>query len=227
MMGQLSSGQERLFYSFNLEDHIPANHLLRRIDLCLDLSDLRHYLADFYSPIGRPSMRPLIDPELMSRMLIVGYCYGIRSERRLCEEAHLNLAYRWFCRLSLEDEVPNHSIFSKNRHGRFRDSDLFRWLFNEVLRRCMDAGLVKGEGFAVDASIIKADASHQRGVPEDEQVNWSDPSLSTRAMREYLETLDEEALAETLLKRLSLTDLQARWTSAPGGPAFCAFPRII
>jgi transposase len=166
MMGQLSSGQERLFYSFNLEDHIPANHLLRSIDQCLDLIYLRHYLADFYSPIGRPS----VDLELMIRMLIVGYCYGIRSERRLCEEAHLNLAYRWFCRLSLEDEVPNHSTFSKNRHGRFRDSDLFRWLFNEVLRRCMDAGLVKGEGFAVDASIIKADASRQSGVPGDEPV---------------------------------------------------------
>jgi hypothetical protein len=121
MMGQLSSGQERLFYSFNLEDHIPANHLLRSIDRCLDLSDLRHYLADFYSPIGRPS----IDPELMIRMLIVGYCYGIRSERRLCEEAHLNLAYRWFCRLSLEDEVPNHSTFSKNRHGRFGTAIFF------------------------------------------------------------------------------------------------------
>ncbi|VVP53704.1 hypothetical protein PS850_05583 [Pseudomonas fluorescens] len=98
MMGQLSSGQERLFYSFNIEDHNPANHLLRNIDRCLDLSDLRHYLADFYSPIGRPS----IDPELMIRLLIVGYCYGIRSERRLCKEAHLNLAYRWFCRLSLD-----------------------------------------------------------------------------------------------------------------------------
>jgi len=109
MMGQLSGGQERLFYSFNLEDHIPANHLLRSIDQCLDLSDLRHNLAHFYSPIGRPS----IDPELMIRMLIVGYCYGIRSERRLCEEAHLNLAYRWFCRLSLEDEVPNYSTFPR------------------------------------------------------------------------------------------------------------------
>lgn len=220
MMGQLSSGQERLFYSFNLEDHIPATHLLRSIDRCLDLSDLRHYLADFYSPIGRPS----IDPELMIRMLIVGYCYGIRSERRLCEEAHLNLAYRWFCRLSLEDEIPNHSTFSKYRHGRFRDSDLFRWLFNEVLRRCMDAGLVKGEGFAVDASIIKADASRQRGVPAgDGEVNWSDPTLSTRAVREYLEALDEEALAEALPKRLSLTDPLARWTAAPGGPAFFAY----
>jgi len=221
MMGQLSSGQDRLFYSFNLEDHIPANHLLRSIDRCLDLSDLRHYLSDFYSPIGRPS----IDPELMIRMLIVGYCYGIRSERRLCEEAHLNLAYHWFCRLSLEDEVPNHSTFSKNRHVRFRDSDLFRGLFNEVLRRCMDADLVKGEGVAVDASIIKADASRQRGVPGDEQVNWSDPSLSTRAVREYLAALDEEALAETLPKRLSLIDPQARWTAAPGGPVFFAYSK--
>lgn len=175
-MGQLPGGQQRLFYSFNLEDHVPAQHLLRSIDHCLDLSDLRAYLADFYSPIGRPS----IDPELMVRMLVVGYCYGIRSERRLCEEVHLNLAYRWFCRLGLEDEVPNHSTFSKNRHGRFRDSDLFRWLFNEVLRRCMAAGLVKGEGFAVDASIIKADASRQRGVAGDE-VDWRDPALSSRA----------------------------------------------
>ena len=139
MMGQLSSGQERLFYSFNIEDHIPANHLLRSIDQCLDLSDLRHYLDDFYSPIGRPS----IDPELMIRMLVVGYCYGIRSERRLCEETHLNLAYRWFCRLSLENEVPNHSTFSKNRHGRFRESDTFRHVFESVLRRCMTAYLAQ------------------------------------------------------------------------------------
>ena len=202
-----------MFYSFNLEDHVPAQHLLRSIDQCLDLSDLRAYLADFYSPIGRPS----IDPELMVRMLVVGYCYGIRSERRLCEEVHLNLAYRWFCRLGLEDEVPNHSTFSKNRHGRFRDSDLFRWLFNEVLRRCMAAGLVKSEGFAVDASIIKADASRQRGVAGDE-VDWNDPKLSSRAVREYLEALDEEALAEALPKKISLTDPQSRWTAAPGGP---------
>jgi len=213
MMGQLPGGQQRLFYSFNLEDHVPAQHLLRSIDQCLDLSDLRAYLADFYSPIGRPS----IDPELMVRLLVVGYCYGIRSERRLCEEVHLNLAYRWFCRLGLEDEVPNHSTFSKNRHGRFRDSDLFRWLFNEVLRRCMAAGLVKSEGFAVDASIIKADASRQRGVAGDE-VDWNDPKLSSRAVREYLEALDEEALAEALPKKISLTDPQSRWTAAPGGP---------
>ena len=117
----------------------------------------------------------------------------------------------------------NHSTFSKNRHGRFRDSSLFRWLFNEVLRRCMDAGLVKGEGFAVDASVIKADASRQRGVSGNEEVNWRDPSLSTRAVREYLEALDKEALAEALPKRLSLTDPLSRWTAAPGGPAFFAY----
>lgn len=124
--------------------------------------------------------------------------------------------------MSLEDEVPNHSTFSKNRHGRFRDSYLFRWLFNEVLRRCLDAGLVKGEGVAVDASIIKADASGQLGVSGDVQVHWSDPSLSSRAVREYLEALDEEAMSETLPKRLSLTGPQARWTAAPGGPEFYA-----
>lgn len=109
-------------------------------------------------------------------------------------------------KLSLEDEIPNPSTFSINSHGRFRCSDLFCWLFNEVLRRCMDAGLVKGEGFAVVASIIKADASRQRGVPGDEQVSWSDPALSICTVHEYLEALDEEALAETLPKRLSLTD---------------------
>lgn len=156
MMGQLSSVQERLFYSFNIEDHIPANHLLRSIDRCFDLNDLRHYLADFYSPIGRPS----IDPELMIRLLVVGYCYGIRSEHWLCEEAHLNLAYRWFCRLSLEDEVPNNSTFSKNRHGRFRDSSLFRWLFNEVLRRCMGAGLVTGHALRGEWRAFKNQRSH-------------------------------------------------------------------
>ena len=116
MMGQNGGNQNRLFYSFNLEDHVPASHLLRGIDKFLDLTDLRAYLAPFYSHTGRPS----IDPELMIRMLIVGYCFGIRSERRLCEEVHLNLAYRWFCRLGLEDAVPEHSTFSKNRHGRFR-----------------------------------------------------------------------------------------------------------
>ncbi|MGA7179793.1 MAG: IS1182 family transposase [Thiobacillaceae bacterium] len=219
MMGFQTDSQDRLFYSFSLEDHIPQNHLLRGMDQCLDLGELRQHLASYYSHTGRPS----IDPELMIRMLIVGYSYGIRSERRLCEEVHLNLAYRWFCRLGLEDAVPDHSTFSKNRHGRFRESGTFRWLFDEVVRRCMAAGLVKGEGFAVDASIIAADASGPRGIAKGEDIDWANPALNTRAVREYLEALDEEALAETLPRRISLTDPQSSWTGATGDQAFFAY----
>ena len=128
MMGRRGGAQDRLFYSFNLDGHLPCDHLLRGIDQVLDLGGLHNHLEPFYSHTGRPS----IDPELMIRMLIVGYCFGIRSERRLCEEVHLNLAYRWFCRLDLEDAVPDHSTFSKNRHGRFRQSDAFRHVFESV-----------------------------------------------------------------------------------------------
>lgn len=219
MMGCRTGSQDRLFYSFNLDEHIPHNHLLRGIDRCLDLSELRQHLADYYSHTGRPS----IDPELMIRMLIVGYCYGIRSERRLCEEVHLNLAYRWFCRLGLEDAVPDHSTFSKNRHGRFRASEAFRWVFDEVVRRCMAAGLVKGEGFAVDASLIAADASHQHSVQTGEAIDWTNPALGNRAVREYLEALDDEALAEVVPRKTSLSDPQSRWTAATGGIAFFAY----
>ena len=160
MMGERTVMQEALFYEFSIERHVPADHLLRSIDRFVDLSGLRSHLRPFYSEIGRPS----IDPELMIRMLIVGYCFGIRSERRLCEEVHLNLAYRWFCRLGLEGDVPDHSTFSKNRHGRFRDSDLLRELFETTVRRCIEEGLVGGEGFAVDASLIRADANKQRSA---------------------------------------------------------------
>ena len=147
-----------LFFEFSLERHVPSDHLLRAIDRFVDLNELRARLAPFYSDTGRPS----IDPELSIRMLLVGYCHGIRSERRLCEEVHLNLAYRWFCRLGLDGAVPDHSTFSKNRHGRFRDSDLLRHLFEAV--PVYGEGLVGGEGFAVDASLIKADANRQKGV---------------------------------------------------------------
>lgn len=219
MMGQQKGNQDRLFYSFNLDEHIPANHLLRAIDRCLDLKGLRPHLEDHYSNTGRPS----VDPELMIRMLIIGYCYGIRSERRLCEEVHLNLAYRWFCRLGLEDVVPNHSTFSKNRHGRFRESGTFRWLFDKVVHACMAAGLVKGEGFAVDASIVAAEASTKLAMPGDEPYVWQNPAHCSRAVREYLEGLNDEMFAETVPKRISLSDPQSRWTAAPGGPAFFAY----
>ena len=219
MMGSRGGSQEKLFYSFHLEEYVPASHLLRGIDQCLDLSGLRKQLADHYSHTGRPS----IDPELMIRMLIVGYCYGIRSERRLCEEVHLNLAYRWFCRLGLEDAVPDHSTFSKNRHGRFRENGTFRWLFEEVVRRCMAAGLVKGEGFAVDASLIEANASHQHSVPPGERIDWANPDINTRAMREYLAALDDETLASVVPRKVSLSDPDSRWTAAKGGIAFFAY----
>ena len=160
MMGDRQVVQGALFYEFSLERHMPAGHMLRAIDRFVDLEGVRAHLAPFYSSTGRPS----VDPELLIRMLIVGYCFGIRSERRLCEEVHLNLAYRWFCRLGLDGDVPDHSTFSKNRHGRFRDSDLLRHIFETVVRRCMTEGLVGGDGFAVDASLIKADANRQRGI---------------------------------------------------------------
>jgi transposase len=222
MMGRQSGCQDRLFYSFNLDAYVPPDHLLRSIDRFLDLGGLRRHLAPFYSHTGRPS----VDPELMIRMLIVGYCFGIRSERRLCEEVHLNLAYRWFCRLGLEEAVPEHSTFSKNRHGRFRDSGAFRLLFETVLRRCIGEGLVGGEGFAIDASVVKADASRARAVPGAALPSRKlDSTQSTRAVREYLEGVDEAASRrlETQRKSISLTDPAAEWTCAPGGPAFFAY----
>src|SRR5947207_10265152 len=189
MMGRQAVDQSQLFYLFNLEEHIPTDHLLRRINPIVTrvLADLREKLAPFYSDIGRPS----IDPELMIRMLIVGYCYGIRFERRLCEEVKLHLGYRWFCRLELEDKVPDHSTFSVNRHGRFRDSDIFRQVFEAMVRACMDAGLVKGEGFAVDASVMEADASRYHGKAPGE-IDWSAPERQTRDVAEFLGGLDDE-----------------------------------
>src|SRR6266480_6844202 len=187
MMGELQSGQDALFYEFSLERHVPAEHLLRSIERFVELDGLRCELAPFYSEKGRPS----IDPELMIRMLIVGYCFGIRSERRLCEEVCLNLAYRWFCHLGLEDQVPDHSSFSKNRHGRFRESDAFRLVFEAVVARCMAEGLVSGEGFAVDASVVKADASRARRV-SGEEFRFVEHEHATRAVREYLAGLDGE-----------------------------------
>jgi transposase len=219
MMGEQGGNQERLFYSFNLEEHVPADHLLRGVDHYLDLSELRQHLATYYSNTGRPS----IAPELMIRMLIIGYCFGIRSERRLCEEVPLNLAYRWFCRLGLEDRIPDHSTFSKNRHGRFRESDTFRHVFESVLRRCMTEGMVGGEGFAIDASVVRADANRARGVPGAEAMAWKSGEGASRAVREYVAGLEAANPTETPPKSVSLTDPAARYTAAPGGPAFYAY----
>jgi transposase len=190
MMGRGRRDQAKLFYEFRLDDRIPQNHLLRRIDLFVTaaLADLHTELEPYYSDIGRPS----VDPELMIRMLIVGYCYGIRSERRLTQEVELNLAYRWFCRLDLEDEVPHHSTFSLNRLGRFRESDVLRHVFERVVRAAMTMDLVRGEGFAVDASVLEANASRYHGKAPAE-LDWSEKQRQTRAVAEYLAALDEAA----------------------------------
>src|ERR1700729_3588224 len=219
MMGERRVMQEALFYGFSLERHVPDNHLLRKIDRFVDLSEVRRHLEPYYSETGRPS----IGPELMIRMLIVGYSFGIRSERRLGDEVHLNLAYRWFCRLGLDGDVPDHSTFSKNRHGRFRQSDLLRRLFETVLRRCIGEGLVGGEGFAVDASLIKADANRQKGV---EGKKGLSPGATGRAVQEYLAVLDNAAFGaatEVTPKFISPADPAARWTGAHGGQGFFAF----
>src|SRR6201993_3534316 len=219
MMGGRRGGAGALFYEVSLEPRVPSEHLVRSIDRFVDLAGVRCELAPFYSEMGRPS----IDPELMIRMLIVGYCFGIRSERRLCEEVHLNLAYRWFCGLGLDGEVPDHSTCSKNRHGRFRDSDLLRRLFETVLQRCIDESLVGGEGFAVDASLIQAGASDRTRV---QGAAGLPPDAAGRAVEEYLAVLDDAAFGaatEVTPKFIAPSDPAARWTAAHRGPAFFAY----
>jgi transposase len=197
---------------------VPADHLLRAIDRFVELSDIRRQLEPFYSAIGRPS----VDTELMIRMLLIGYCCGIRSERRLCEEVHLNLAYRWFCRLGPDGRVPDHSTFSKNRHGRSRESDLLRRMFEATARRCMAEGIVGRQGFAVDASTVRADASRQKSVDSAADLN---PEGASRAVDEYLAVLDDAAFGaatEVPPKFVSPTDPAARWTAAAGELAYYA-----
>ena len=211
MMGPPVGRQDRLFYEFDLEDMVPVDHLLRRIDRALDLSWLRGEMRAHYSHLGCPS----VCPEVMVRMLLVGYCYSIRSERRLCEEVKVNLAYRWFCGLGLEDKVPHHSTFSVNRHGRFRDSDILRMVFEEVVCRCMKAGLVGGEGFAVDATVIEADASRFQRV-EGATVDWTDAQRASRPVQEYMAALESDnppINPNQEPKAMSPSDPAAAWTT--------------
>ena len=187
MMSERWVRQEALFRGFSLEEHVPADHLLRAIDRFVELSGLRRQLEPFYSAIERPS----VDPELTIRMPLIGCCCGVRSERRLCEEeVHLNPAYRRFRRLGLDGRVPDLSAFSKNRHGSFRDSDLLRRLFEATVRRCMAEGIVGGGRFAVDASMVRAGARRQKGVASPEEL---DPEDASRAVGEYLAVLDDAA----------------------------------
>jgi transposase len=213
MMGRRCGDQASLFYQFQLDERVPKDHLLRRIDgfVKAALADMHERLKPSYSEIGRPS----VDPELMIRMLIVGYCYGLRSERRLTQEVELHLAYRWFCRLDLDDKVPHHSTFSENRLHRFRESDVFRHIFERVVMACMAAGLVKGEGFAVDASVMEANASRYHGKAPDE-IAWAEPERRTRAVKEYLAALEAEAEVDPDRKPpkvISPSDPCSAWTA--------------
>ncbi len=222
MMGRLKHDQGQLFYSFCLEEVVPDDHLARGIATVLDLSWVHAELAPYYPKIGRPS----IDPVLMIRMLIIGYVFGIRSERLLCREVKVNMAYRWFCGLSIEDTIPDHSAFSRARNERFRDNDIFRRVFERVVEACIGAGFVGGEGFAVDASLIAADANKQRSIPGKEWDKDRDPETASRAVKEYLATLDDAAFgaaSDVTPKFVSPSDPAAQWTGAMRGPAFFAY----
>ena len=222
MMGRRNHDQEQFFYSFRLDEAVPNDHLVRKIAAVLDLSWVHSELAPFYPKLGRPS----IDPVMMIRMLVIGYVFAIRSERALCREVQVNLAYRWFCGLSIEDRIPNHSAFSRARHERFRDSDMFRRVVERVVEACIAAGLVGGEGFAVDASLIAADANEQRSIPGSEWDKARDPQDASRAMKDYLATLDDAAFgaaSEKTPKFISPSDPAAQWTGAMRGPAFFAY----
>jgi len=219
-MGRLET-QENLFYRFRIEDHIPKDHLLRKIDWLLDFDVIRYELTAFYSHTGRPS----IDPELMLRMMLIGYLYGIRSERRLVEEVHLNLAYRWFCKLGLDGQVPDRSTFSKNRHGRFADGDVMRRLFESVVEKCLAFGLVGGTDAAVDGSTIEADANKERkGAPAEVEKVWSHKDQVLRPVAEYLDQLANADPPTGPKKKppkyISETDPEAAWSLKDGPGRF-------
>jgi len=216
MMGRQESAQDQFFYNFCLDDMVPADHLVRRIDAVLDLSWMHGELEPYYSHTGRPS----IDPELMMRMLIIGYVFAIRSERQLCSEVQVNLAYRWFCHLDVEDPIPDHSVFSRARHERFCEPDIFRRVFESIVGTCIGEGLVGGKSFSVDASFIKADVNKVKRVPGNEPIDWPDNKQASRAVTEYLNALVEDApevgkggRKTKAPKAISLTDPQATWTT--------------
>ena len=237
MMGRRAGGQGQFFYAFDLDKVVPCDHLVRQIDAMLDLSWVHDELAPYYSHTGRPS----IDPALIIRMLIVGYVFAIRSERQICTEVQVNLAYRWFCKLSIEDDIPDHSVFSRARHERFRDSDALRRVFEAVVAKCIAAGLVGGEGFSIDASLIKADVDKTKRVPGDQPIAWPKAEAASRAVREYLTALDTALSAEESggggdddgssgggrrrrpPKEVSLIDPQAAWVAKTGISPFFAY----
>ena len=192
MMGRRERGQGRLFYAFDLDKVVRRIIWSGRSTACSILIGCTE-LAPYYSHTGRPS----IDPVLMIRMLIVGYMFAIRSERRLCSEVQVNLAYRWFCKLGIEDRIPDHSVFSRARHERFRQSDALRRGSEGVVAKCIAAGLVGGEGFSIDASLIRADAGKKKRVPSRKACLHR-----IRAMLDHDPLVDRSALVEARMSVL-------------------------
>jgi transposase len=208
MMGQ-HTRCESLFYYFRLEDQVPEDHLLRLIDRHVSFDFVHAALKDSYSETGRPS----IDPELLLRILLIGYLYGITSERKLVEELRMHLAWRWFTGLGFDQEIPHHSTFSKNRHGRFQESNLFQQLFEEIVDRCLKAGLVDGEHLSVDGSFIQANASNTSRIPREQ---LQEAARVKRTVREYVTELEQEnGNGEPVhqQERVSTTDPEATYAS--------------
>jgi transposase len=174
MMGQ-HDRPEALFYYFRLEDQVPESHLLRLIERHISFEFVRERLRNSYSETGRPS----IDPELLLRILLIGYLYGVTSERKLVEELRMYLAWRWFTGLDFDQEIPHHSTFSKNRHGRFQESELFEELFEQIVRQCVEVGLVQGKHLSVDSSFVEANAAPAAGAGSVRGTRRSLPHLAS------------------------------------------------
>ena len=214
MMGQ-HSRSESLFYYFRIEDQVPENHLLRLLDRHISFDFVREKLKDSYSDTGRPS----IDPELLLRILLIGYLYGVTSERKLVEELQMHLAWRWFTGLSFDQEIPHHSTFSKNRHGRFLESNLFQQLFEQIVDRCMEVGLVEGEHLSVDGSFLPANASRSSRIPREQ---LPEAARVKRTVREYLADLEQENPVEEPAPQqdqVSTTDPDSTYSTKGDRPA--------
>lgn len=214
MMGH-QARSEALFYYFRLEDHIPENHLLRLIDKHISFEFVRAQLKDSYSETGRPS----VDPELLLRILLIGYLYGITSERKLVEELRMHLAWRWFTGLGFDQEIPHHSTFSKNRHGRFQESKLFEQLFEQVVRQCVEVGLVRGDKLSVDGSFVEANAAKESRIPREQLAEAAQVHLT---VRQYLQEVAEQNPVEEPVHeqdQVSTTDPDSTYATKGGTPA--------
>jgi len=214
MMGQ-HARSEALFYYFKLDDYLPENHLLRLIDRHISLAFVRERLKDSYSETGRPS----IDPELLLRILLIGYLYGLTSERKLVEELRMHLAWRWFTGLGFDQEIPHHSTFSKNRHGRFQESKLFEQLFEQIVKQCMEVVLVRGDNLSVDGSFVEANAAKESRIPREQ---LAEAAQVKQTLRQYLSELEEQNPVEEPVheqEQVSTTDPDSTYATKGGTPA--------